>query len=280
MTATAKNSTKNHPKSEVMMVTPEMANFWLQRNVKNRKLSKRTVNRYAKDIANGMWEVNGEAIKIATDDSLLDGQHRLEAVRQAGKSVEMLVISNLPPEVFHTLDTGKMRSSTDVFGLNGETHTTALSSALRLLYVYERTEGDFSKMGPILKLGISTPELEQLLDNHPDIRQACADTWRVSQMKILPHSVAAFLYYTLSKINKREAHDFFERLRDGNNLSREDSLLTLRNTLVWMRENLRGSNNQVKFLAMVIMTWNAQKKGQKLKNIRWEKEDPFPAIMK
>ncbi len=50
---------------------------------------------YANAMKSGEWKYNGESIKVCTDGSLLDGQHRLEACIESGVTFDTLLVTNL-----------------------------------------------------------------------------------------------------------------------------------------------------------------------------------------
>lgn len=129
--------------SQVELVTPEVAARYLEGNVHNRPLSHRHVMELVKEINEGAgWRLNGESIKFDASGTLLDGQHRLYAVMEANRPVQMLVVRGLDPEVASTLDTGKRRSPSDVLHLSGvrSGYNTTLAAAIRLILQYRRGE--------------------------------------------------------------------------------------------------------------------------------------------
>src|SRR3990172_8052075 len=85
------------PTGLLIDVTPNPPREWLRTNTHNRKLRDRAVADYARDMTAGHWTLNGEAIKFATDGTVLDGQHRLRAVIDSDVTVQMLVVVGLDP---------------------------------------------------------------------------------------------------------------------------------------------------------------------------------------
>ena len=55
----------------VIDVTPALAEEWLSANDHNRSINVRVVDAYARDMLSGNWALNGEAVKIAEDGTLL-----------------------------------------------------------------------------------------------------------------------------------------------------------------------------------------------------------------
>lgn len=50
--------------AKVETITPEIAKTMLGENVNNRRISRDNVNLFAREIRNGEWRFNGEAIKF------------------------------------------------------------------------------------------------------------------------------------------------------------------------------------------------------------------------
>lgn len=71
-------------------VTPAKAAEWLKRNTRNRQLSPGKVRRFVRDLLAGNWATTHQSIGIAPS-FVVDGQHRLTAIRDSGVSVEMNV---------------------------------------------------------------------------------------------------------------------------------------------------------------------------------------------
>ena len=60
--------------------------------------------RMARDIRNGQWMFNAQPICFSRSGRLLNGQHRLSAVLEAGQPIEVLVMRGLPEQAFQTYD--------------------------------------------------------------------------------------------------------------------------------------------------------------------------------
>lgn len=126
-------------KAQVETITPEMAeNILRKHNVFNRKIQSKMVNKYATDMRNGDWKLNGEPIQFDDEGNLLNGQHRLMAITVAKVPVELLVVRGVDTGI-HVYDTGKNRTYGDMLALDGfdrsRTDTTYISCA-RTMYVY------------------------------------------------------------------------------------------------------------------------------------------------
>jgi hypothetical protein len=103
--------------SEVMLITPQMARDWLERNVHNRNISDKLVEKFMIDMKTGKWELTHQGIGFDVNQRLIDGQHRLWAIYFSEVSVRMLVTYNLPPEAMSHIDTQRVRSVADMLKL-------------------------------------------------------------------------------------------------------------------------------------------------------------------
>ncbi len=116
------------PRCEVMVVTPEIAAKWLAKNVRNRSLRKNRVKAFARDMSAGAWVFNPQPISFGTDDTLLDGQHRLSAIVVAGVAVEMAVWFGVPLSARAGMDLVEPRGLRDIAEIS--TLKAAISSAM------------------------------------------------------------------------------------------------------------------------------------------------------
>ena len=102
------------PRGETVLVTPAMAEVWLTKNVRNRKIRKARVKAFARDLVNGNWTFNPQPISFGVDGTLLDGQHRLTAVVESGVSAYMVIWVNVPPSARTVMDIGTPRNIRDI----------------------------------------------------------------------------------------------------------------------------------------------------------------------
>ena len=89
------------PKFEVHDITPEMAKTILTyRNKNNRKYRYNQLAKLSDAIEKGEWKVTHQCIAFDKDGNLIDGQHRLAAILQTGKTLPILVCSNMDSRIF------------------------------------------------------------------------------------------------------------------------------------------------------------------------------------
>ncbi|MFA4974929.1 MAG: hypothetical protein WC683_20185 [bacterium] len=234
------------PFSEIVTIEPALAKSLLERNEANRKLNEGLVSKIADDIRGGYWELNGETIIIAKDGQLNDGQHRLNAVVAAGKSIQTLVFFGAERDSRFTVDVGNQRSTGDFLGMEGVKYSNAVAAAARLHWAHRR--------GLVAGAGSPTKQCVR------------AEYWSRSKMfdKAASHIHSKFAimygftpmvcaYVILHDVNAARTIEFFDKLISGENLKRGDAILALRARLIECREdNLRAWEK----LEMILRYWN------------------------
>lgn len=104
----------------------ELVDTLLANNKGNRPISKGRVAQLVRDIRAGNWQPNGSTITVDADGNLMDGQHRLMAIREAGYPryitlilVQLKVRGEEREEVYVTMNSGRTNSAAQIFAHNG-----------------------------------------------------------------------------------------------------------------------------------------------------------------
>ena len=146
---------KTNIKAETVEINPREA----LRNTfqDNRRTYNDNIRKYAKQMKDGKWRLNGEPIIVDDQGCCVNGYHRLSACIEAGVPFRTLLVTGVPHETWTTVDTGKVRSAGDVFQIDGikngiadtgSLHRLRSSSITRedLLKLYREHEEDFDKV--------------------------------------------------------------------------------------------------------------------------------------
>ena len=258
----------NTIKTEIVTVTPEIARTLLDQNKGNRKVSKSNYGRVLEAMSQGEWELNGEAIKIARNGRVLDGQHRLMVAAENDLTFQTLVVYGLPDETQDTMDTGKARSANDVLSIHGYPSANNLAAIVTGIIRDERwglkaatatASGYAVTPKQVLARVEKEPELVELMQYSIRIRSKCA----------MSGKTIGILYYHFSKIDPEDAQYFFDKLASGENLQRGNPILTLRELLFNIKANQRGLINQTYIAAVTIKAWNKFRDGTECKTLRF-----------
>lgn len=147
-------------------VTPSTAQAMLETNTEhNRTVSRAHIDRLVNAMRAGLFigDATGETIKFAEINgrhTLIDGQHRLQAIVQSGVTMKLWVARGLDPDAFKLIDQGKPRTLDDMMVIGGTPfteNTKVYSSAGRMLFKedvtgdprVQATEGKNSSEGVI-----------------------------------------------------------------------------------------------------------------------------------
>jgi len=245
-------------------ITPELAKEWLTRNTHNRKAKPTTIDLISRAILLGEWEFNGESIKFDVNNVLLDGQNRLHAIQATGESVYALVVEGLPAESQMSMDRGARRSLADILELLGEKTSVALASTLALIHITER--------GANRNQTVNRPtdgQAVKLLGDHPEIKNAVKNAYRVRNHLPLSVTIIATCWYFFSTIDENDNRDFWSAVSTGFHLplDGEEAKAAAPGSGPYLLkrylERERGRREVPQFVkhAIVIKAWNMYRSG-------------------
>lgn len=125
-------------KAELVDITPEMAERWLEKNVShNRKVSMKKIDEYAIAMESGKWRTTHQGIAFDDKGNLLDGQHRLFAIYKSRRTITMFVFRDMDPDNFHAIDVGRNRTAADMVDITIKVPgARTVAAALKLIKLY------------------------------------------------------------------------------------------------------------------------------------------------
>jgi hypothetical protein len=257
-----------HPQAtmwtEYLEVTPELAIDWVttpRYAGPNRTLTAATVTKYARQMAAGTWRDTGEAIKWGVSGRLLDGQHRLHAIIEAGITVPMLVVHGVPDEAQDVMDSGRARRASDVLAIHGYKNVTQLAAAARLLIGLEN--GTLSPGNGSL-VQASNLDVLTYLREHPDVEAAATGmSGRYRERLSATPSVFLAALVLMTRVDAEDASAFGAAFATGAGLERGNPILTLRERLVLARSKREALSAYVQ-LSALLRAWNAWRCGQSM----------------
>ena len=85
----------------------------------------------AEAMRRGEWLVTHQGIAFDVNGVLVDVQHRLAAIIEADRPVELTVFTEVAEGTFDVLDIGKRRTAADVLAIEGEKNSTMLAAMVR-----------------------------------------------------------------------------------------------------------------------------------------------------
>jgi hypothetical protein len=252
-------------KVESVLIDPDMATAWLERNTRNRPLRKSYAQDLSRDMANGRWNFAGETIKFDWDGVLMDGQHRLEAIRISGTTQEFVVVPNLEPKAMRVIDTGAKRSAADALAMgspgaweNIPLHT--VSAASRIGVLMDRGRFIYRDLKP------TQSEIVAWAEEHPDIKQHARRAHLNGKSFDAPPAVVGYAMWRLAQIDTFEAGAFFDRWIELQLNGSGDPLAALIRRLRSAKDNRENLPRPV-MLGGIFRAWNACREGKTLERM-------------
>lgn len=259
-------------KSQVVLVTPELAVKWLEGNTHNREIRPALVERYARIMSNGQWVLNGESIIFDNTGKLLDGQHRLWACFESKTPFQTVVITDVDPDAFLTIDQGAKRTAGDALHVDAEIDLNGVpekfvAAAATMVWQY-RTNNLFGK-------SVFTPAMTvELVKAEPKIIEWVRDARRVGKgLQGFSTPLAATMHLGSAGAPEK-AREFMDRFIDGANLSPGHPVLALRARAVSNPPHVQWEK-----MYLVVSAWNGFVQGRNLhKLMSIPRSDDFPQI--
>lgn len=264
---------------ELVFVTPELAQEWMTKMVPNRRLYQNDVDKLATDMTNGDWRQTGDVLRFNKKGQLNDGQHRLAAIIQSGKTIPMYVARGIDAKAMDVIDTGRSRSFADILQIKGVHNSRKLAAVAKALHYMD--EGRYTSSGP----KVSHSQLERTLKAHPFAVEAIQKV--VEEPTIQPHAQLAMVYCLAHEKHPRRADQWLAAVQLGENISRGNPAYELRRML----QGLRGKGGQQQMrgpavAAAMVQSWNGFFEGRDdftQQDLKWRAKsstatDPFPVI--
>lgn len=228
-------------------VTPKRAQEWLDRShdVQQRSLSARRVERLVHAILDDQWVLTHQAIALDPDGRVLDGQHRLQAIVNAGQidpdvECEVLVAWESDPATFGVIDTGAARTTADSLKIAGYTNTNVLAACIRSTLTYDQVKGTTSDWRKVTAR-LTTADVMEFLEDESNERKAVAAMQlgaRVSTavgrhgLNTAISSSALICHRSKVGLGADTMAEFYERLSDGAMLQSHSPILALRRWMI------------------------------------------------
>jgi hypothetical protein len=255
----------------------------LAANTANRPVSRVTVRAFADAMRRGDWLVTHQGIAFDTNGVLVDGQHRLAAIIEADEPVEMTVFTDVEPDTFDVLDTGKRRNAADVLAIEGEKSSATLAAMVRTVWLYyNRPEASWTGGGS----SVTNHQVVQTLAAHPKLRDFVDIGERIAAETGMMKSAAGAAAYLVEQANrgkKAKLARWHDGIIEGAGLRKNDPRLVFRRAMFGMArrqgatQRRRDTREQV---ALYLKAFNAWAAGDKLNQLRFSARESVPAIAK
>lgn len=266
----------DHIRTEMTLVTPELAAVKLETMHTNRSKSRLEVGVMEALLAEGNFFGGISPVFLDADGRAWDGQHRFESVVATGISAWMLFIHGVTRQEADYIDTGRARTYADTLKMQHVSDYSRQAVVSRMLALYKKSgiDGVRQPAGEVL----TRAEKDEWV-NSPGMEAAVKAGGALSRAVKANTSYAA---YALLQTAARDADGvvveidpdgFWESVRTGADLKVGDAALTLRNYLLGGRVKASKSGTvdpRLMELYILATAWNKHVIGE-----RWTRPNPI-----
>lgn len=216
-------------KTKVESITPETARKYLKSNTSNRNVRQLAVSEYANEMRSGRWLLTHQGIAFDSEGVLIDGQHRLLAIIEAGVPIEMMVSRDLPKFVnghaglftSDVVDNGRKRTVADQLRMNhGVENPNLAAAAARTIATICTSHDKRVPIGPVAQIlsiyGEDLDAIIHIIGQFAPVRRA---------------GIVGALTFA-AKVHREETMHFTYDLVNGEEMKRGNPALALRNHLI------------------------------------------------
>lgn len=259
---------------EIVNVSPAKAAEWLMRNTHNRPIRRQHIATLLRAIEKNEWRLGNDAIAFDSNGVLLNGQHRLTAIVESGKTLPVMVVRGLDPKAQFAMDTGKKRAAHEQFSFLGIQGGGSKAALCRGLLNYDDKDG----LATGSNVYVTTEEIIDLCrgDELLDV----AMTFSNGLSRRIPGgrtTAVALGYYLILNAWPEKVPAFHEQLADGVELTKNSPILRLRNLLLSGQMKQNTGVDRRKLLACFLKAFNLWIDGAEVEVLAWKSSDNWPA---
>lgn len=253
------------PSVKIESVSPKMAQGYLVKNNDNRPLRDRNVNWFSEQMSDNDWDLVGDCVTFDTNGDLRNGQHRLHAIVQSGKTIDLVVLRGVTPNSFIHMDCPSVRRAGDALAIMGYPHGRKAESAVRMISAISDLEN--SDETNISKVRWNKMTHTQIVDFAKESEKALLETIYFITDKLdlnrlfgCNNSLFMAMHFVFASKNKSKAKEFFTQFADESFFEEEGSgnnaVYDLQEKLYKIDLGKKNVNTQFKAM-MFVQAWNA-----------------------
>ena len=269
-------------KHTTMLVTPKMAQRWLDEAAANgdhnRKSSSTHVATLARAMSSGHWLRTHQGLAFSKTGRFLDGWHRCKACVLSNTAFSTVVSTGLDNVSMEGIDlSARGRNTANLLEMSGEPSSVQLSTVLGFLFQYSNGSIGSSVQGGGKGSGVSY-ERTAMLDRFPVARESVKF---VSSSEVLRRAFAAnATLHAIASLNgsRKEVETFLTQVASGVGMVAHTGVHE------WNRKLTLGSKHHLwgrsQFrLALAIKCFNAYMENRAVRNLSWKFTEDYPKLV-
>lgn len=229
--------------AHITKANKKIVDWLLSLNSNNRTIKKAHLKWILDAIEKKEFVLTGQGIGVSTDGILIDGQHRLTAIREAGyPPVEIMIVTGLSPDARIYIDQNAKRSTADMLKIVLDKNiTTRMAGVLRFHLNFREDK----ELGFVLdKRKVNLENFVEMMSVHgSNIAEILGSTKGVGRAD----AIAALFHYG-QKFGFDDAFEFANEIGSGANLSLNDPALRVRE---WMLRHRADAGSIMGYRMMV-----------------------------
>ena len=268
---------KTNATVEIEDITPKQAEKLLEKLYHNqRHLREGWINRLMGEIKAGAFKLSCDAI-VVVDGTLLNGQHRLQAVARSGIACPFLVMRSEDPNIYKIIDSGVKRSISDV--ITGENKNTIAAAAVWIMQYDQKTLTPQSRKGGTgWQREIIRSKVIAFIDKHREALQACVNACAVQKDRklITPTVGAAIMFLGDREGGGASGHNFMTDMYEGE----KAGIISLARKTITANALSRKKWAPVYTFGLLIKAFKHWEAGTRPEELRLKLGETFPSFNK
>lgn len=248
---------------EFVEVGPDLAAAWLAANENNRNTKKGNLSKITRAMELDEFKFVGDPLRFDDTGRLIDGQHRLIAIRRSGTSQTLLVMRGFHPEAQMYVDQGSVRQPGDQVQIAKVTEKSAKdwASIARLAIRWDAEDLTTNILVP------SNPEIVAFCHEHLDQMRRAVQAAKAQYTRVKGRvPVAGAVHFFAEEIDAQLCAEFFRKLASGSELAAGDPVFALRDALLTRKD--RNRLTMLEELVLYVSAWNAKRAGRVIQRLQ------------
>lgn len=247
---------------EKVTIDPDMAMQWLDQNTHNRPIRATQVRYFERLLKTDKAATTHQGVAFDETGKLLDGQHRLTAIRNTGIPWTMWVAFDCHADDFNKIDVGAKRTIADRLHIHGRKNASHVAAVGKFAWNWYHGNAAFTGQPDDTQIN-DLIELYPSLGDAPKINiKGCG----------VPQSLLSFLCY----LGPADFVDEFQLALEGGEDSRSDtSAAKLAAKYKKWKADAKHAVPKT-FIAWFIIAANDQISGREPRTVSFRESQPFP----
>lgn len=251
---------------QLKTITPQEARTILDTNLSNRRIKRSKLESLKRALIEGRWYIDGNPIRFNDRGELVDGQHRLRACVETGKSILTLVVYGIADEARFVTDTGTAKTCADFLTMNGEPNAASVAATLRLVWLYRANKLFDPTVAP------APEELLRLLQVEPGIRDSVRVARTMADRLPISSTTVAVSHFLTACVDPEDATAFWDRVASGADLKQGSTLLAYRRWIDrWAGKREKPSG--LAYLNVTLKAMNYYRQARDVATLIWRREE-------